>query len=103
MESEKWNFNKFLQTSWDSVGFHKADLFGSIPKSATLEIGKGESTEAEYSPLSTLNFQLSTKLGSSSNGKTSVLHADNRGSTPRPSTLFCQDQILTAVHSTTVG
>ena len=28
-----------VQTSWDSIGFHKADLFGSIPKSATGERG----------------------------------------------------------------
>ena len=33
-----------VQTSWDSVGFHMADAFGSIPKSAILQ---SENRQAE--------------------------------------------------------
>ena len=38
LNSGKWkveNGARLMQTSWDSVGFHKAERFGSIPKSAT--------------------------------------------------------------------
>ncbi len=30
-----FELERMVQTSWDSVGFHKAESFGSIPKSAT--------------------------------------------------------------------
>ena len=42
-KKQEFDSTNKLQTSWDSLGFHKADLFGSIPKSAT-----GESSQKKF-------------------------------------------------------